>query len=120
MKAFAAVPWSWLSQLARAVPGAWHYDRLFRWIVIAASISLVTLILRPSEQSLTQPTISMPTTTVPAIQSPRADAAASNGRLTSPPSAAVPKIAPGRPLESVVIMPGSPDDFGTVPSNGRR
>lgn len=43
----AATLRAWLYRLTASVPTAWHYDRLFRWMVIGAGVSLMVFVLRP-------------------------------------------------------------------------
>jgi hypothetical protein len=59
MSAVATVR-SWLSRLTASVPTAWHYDRLFRWMVIGAGISLMVFVLRPHDLATSRPIASAP------------------------------------------------------------
>ena len=105
MSAVATVR-SWLYRLAASVPTAWHYDRLFRWMVIGAGVSLMVFVLRPHNPATSRPTASVPLS-MPASLGPTYDAP-------------LPNIAPGRSLDSVTITPAPADGFGTTPSAGRR
>jgi hypothetical protein len=118
MSAVATVR-SWLSRLTASVPTAWHYDRLFRWMVIGAGISLMVFVLRPHNPATSRPTASGPPSPVPASLGPTHDAPAA-GTPLAPPPPALPNIAPGRSLDSVTITPAPADGFGTAPSAGRR
>jgi len=118
MSAVATVR-SWLYRLTASVPTAWHYDRLFRWMVIGAGISLVVFVLRPHDLATSRPIASAPLSSVPASLGPTHDASAAKTPLT-PPSPALPTIAPGRSLDGVTITPAPADRFGTVPLAGRR
>jgi hypothetical protein len=110
---------SWLSRLTASVPTAWHYDRLFRWMVIGAGVSLMAFVLRPHDLATSRPTASGPPSPVPASLGPTHDAPAA-GTPLAPPPPALPNIAPGRSLDSVTITPAPADGFGTAPSAGRR
>jgi hypothetical protein len=44
---------AWLYRLTASVPAAWHYDRLFRWMVIGAGVSFVVFVFRPPNPSQT-------------------------------------------------------------------
>jgi hypothetical protein len=118
MSAVATVR-SWLSRLTASVPTAWHYDRLFRWMVIGAGISLMVFVLRPHDLATPRPIASAPLSSVPASLGPTHDASAAKTPLT-PPSPALPNIAPGRSLDGVTITPAPADGFGTAPPAGRR
>ena len=110
---------SCLYRLAASVPTAWHYDRLFRWMVIGAGVSLMVFVLRPHNPATSRPTASAPLSSVPAGLRPTHDASAAGTPLT-PPSPVLPNIAPGRSLDGVTITPAPADGFGTAPSAGRR
>jgi hypothetical protein len=109
---------SWLYRLTASVPTAWHYDRLFRWMVIGAGVSLMAFVLRPHNPATSRPIASAPLS-LPAGLGPTHDASAAKTPLT-PPSTALPNIAPSRSLDSVTIIPAPADGFGTAPSAGRR
>jgi hypothetical protein len=106
---------SWLYRLATAVPSAWHYDRVFRWMVIGAGVSLTVFVLRPKD-----PATPRPTSSAPASLSPTYGASAAGTPLAPPVPPALPKIAPGRSLDGVTVTAAPTDGFGTVPSAGRR
>jgi hypothetical protein len=59
MRAAATIR-SWLYRLTAAVPAAWHYDRLFRWTVIGAGVSLMAFVLRPHGPAPSRPIASAP------------------------------------------------------------
>jgi hypothetical protein len=111
---------SWLYRLTASVPTAWHYDRLFRWMVIGAGVSLMAFVLGPHNPATSRPTASAPLTSVPASLGPRYDAPAAGTPLALPLPPALPNIAPGRSLDGVTITPVPTDSFGTAPSAGRR
>jgi hypothetical protein len=111
---------SWLYRLAASVPSAWHYDRLFRWMVIGAGVSLAVCVLRPKDPATPRPTVSAPISSVPASLGPTHDASAAGTPLGPPMAPALPKIAPGRSLDGVIVTPAPTDGFGTVPSAGHR
>ena len=117
MSAVATVR-SWLSRLTASVPTAWHYDRLFRWMVIGAGISLMVFVLRPHDLATLRP-IASPPLAAPASLGPTHDASAAKTPLAPPPPA-LPNITPGRSLDGVTIIPAPADGFGTAPSAGRR
>jgi len=100
--------------LAAAVPPAWHYDRLFRWTVTGAGISLVVFVCRP-DPAARHPTTSAPIAATPSRLGPPYGSPATEAPLAPPVTLAVPKIAAGRPLDSVIISPPPVDDFGTAP-----
>jgi hypothetical protein len=105
----------WLYRLAASVPSAWHYDRLFRWMVIGAGVSLVVLVFRPPNLAAPRPMSSVPvrlglTYGAPAAGTP----------LAPPLPLALPNIAPGRSLDGVTIIPAPADGFGTLPPASRR
>ena len=118
MSAVATVR-SWLSRLTASVPTAWHYDRLFRWMVIGAGISLTVFVLRPHNPATSRPTASAPLSSVPASLGPTHDASVARTPLAPLPPA-LPNIAPGRSLDGVTITPAPADGFGTAPSAARR
>ena len=109
----------WMSRLTASVPTAWHNDRLFRWMVIGAGISLMVFVLRPHDLATSRPIASAPLSSVPASLRPTHDASAAGTPLT-PPSPVLPNIAPGRSLDGVTITPAPADGFGTAPLAGRR
>jgi hypothetical protein len=111
---------SWLYRLAASVPSAWQYDRLFRWMVIGAGISLTAFVLRPKDPATPRPTASAPTSSVPANLRPTYGASAAGTPLAPSVPPALPKIAPGRSLDGVTVTPAPTDGFGTVSSAGRR
>jgi hypothetical protein len=49
---------SWLYRLAASVSSAWHCDRVFRWMVIGAGVSLTVFVLRPKDPATPRPTAS--------------------------------------------------------------
>jgi hypothetical protein len=101
------------------VPTAWHYDRLFRWMVIGAGVSLMAFVLRRHNPATSRPTASA-LSSVPASLGPTHDTSAARIPLAPPLPPALPNIAPGRSLDSVTITPAPADGFGTVPSAGHR
>ncbi len=111
---------SWLYRLAASVSSAWHYDRLFRWMVIGAGVALTVFVLRPKDPATPLPTASAPTSSAPASLGPTYGASTTGTSLVPPVPPALPKIAPGRSLDGVTITPAPTDGFGTVPSAGRR
>jgi hypothetical protein len=115
-----AIVRSWLYRLTASVPTAWHYDRLFRWMVIGAGVSLMVFVLRPHDLATPRPMASAPLSSVPASLRPTHDAAAAGTPLAPPLPPALPNIAPGRSLAGVTITPAPADGFGTAPSAGRR
>jgi hypothetical protein len=119
MSAVATVR-SWLYRLAASAPTAWHYDRLFRWMVIGAGISLTVFVLRPHDLATSRPIASVPLPSVPAGLAPTHDASAARTPLAPPLPPALPNIAPGRSLDGVTITPAPADGFGTAPSAGHR
>jgi hypothetical protein len=119
MRAVATVR-SWLYRLTASVPTAWHYDRLFRWMLIAAGVSLMMFVLRSHNPATSRPIASAPLSSVPARLRPTYDASAVGTPLALPLPPALPNIAPGRSLDGVTITPAPADGFGTLPSAGRR
>jgi hypothetical protein len=111
---------SWLYRLAASVSSAWHYDRVFRWVVIGAGVSLTVFVLRPKDPATSRPTASAPTSSVSANLGPTYGASAAGTPLAPPVAPAPPKIAPGRSLDGVTITPAPTDGFGTVPPAGRK
>ena len=110
---------SWLYRLAASVPSAWHYDRLFRWMVIGAGISLVVFVLPAQILRPAHPTASAPIAATPTRLGPPYGSSAAEAPLAPPVTLAVPKIAPGRSLDSVTISPPPADGFGTAPPANR-
>jgi len=105
---------TWSRSLTAAVPFAWHYDTVFRWAVIGASIALAVFLLRltnlPAQHTQTSaPALSVPPELSLAYGSPAAGA---------PPAPPV-KIAPGRSLNSFTITRAPTDGFGTAPAAPR-
>jgi hypothetical protein len=107
-----------LYRLAASVPSAWHYDRLFRWMVIGAGVSLVIFVFRPPNPAAPRPMSSAPISSVQASPGQTNGAPPAGTPLAPPP--ALPNIAPGRSLDGVTITPAPADGFGTLPSAGRR
>jgi hypothetical protein len=105
---------SWLYRLAMSVPSAWHYDRMFRWMVIGAGVSLAVFVLRPKDPVTPRPIAG---SSAPASLGPTYGASAARTALVPP---ALPKIAPGRSLDGVTITPAPTDGFGTVPLTTRK
>jgi hypothetical protein len=100
----------WLRRLASAVPRAWRYDAVFRWSTIGAGIALALLVLRLVEPPARPLPPSAPGLSATASLAPTQDASA----IGSKP--ALPKIAPGRSLDGLTIMPAPEHDrFGTAP-----
>ena len=110
--------WFWLHRLAASVPSAWHYDRLFRWMVIGAGISLVVFVCRP-DPAARYPTASAPIAATPTRLGPPYGSSPAEAPLAPPVTLAAPKITPGRSLDSVTISPPPADDFGTVPPTNK-
>jgi hypothetical protein len=108
-----------LYRLAASVPSAWHYDRLFRWMVIGAGVSLIVFLFRPPNPAAPRPMSSAPISSVSASLGSTYGAPAAGTPLASPPPA-LPNIAPDRSLDGVTITPAPADGFGTLPSAGRR
>jgi hypothetical protein len=104
-----------LRRLGAAIPDAWRDDALFRWASIGAALCLLMLLAgglgggvgRGVPSAAPGTTASSPALPSPASHGPAAPAV---------PPAEVPRIAPGRPLNSAVVLPGRPDAdrFGTV------
>ena len=111
----AATLRAWLHRLTASVPTAWHYDRLFRWMVIGAGASLTVFVLRPHNPATSRPIASAPLSSVPASLRPTYDASAVGTPLALPLPPALPNIAPGRSLDGVTITPAPADGFGTAP-----
>ena len=111
---------AWLYRLAASVPAAWHYDRLFRWMVVGAGVSFVVFVLRPHDPATSRPIASAPLSSVPASLGLTYGAPAAGTPLAPPPPPALPDITPSRSLDGVTITPAPADGFGTLPSAGRR
>ena len=109
---------AWLYRLAASVPSAWHYDRLFRWMVIGAGVSFVVFVLRPHDPATSRPIASAPLSSVPASLGLTYGAPAAGTLLAPPLPPALPDIVRGRSLDGVTPAPA--DGFGTLPSAGRR
>jgi len=90
---------SWLYRLAASMPSAWHYDRVFRWMVIGAGVSLSVFVLRLKDSAALRPTASAPASSVPASLGPTYGASAAGTPLAPPVPPGLPKIAPGRSLD---------------------
>ena len=125
LTAIAALVADVARQLAAVAPAAWRGDRVFRWAILAAGLSLCVLLghftaLRVKPQALQdaiQPGQLSPTLPVPTASG--SPLAASSGALASlPPHAGspVPVIAPGQPMVTVAPPAAgtAPDRFGTV------
>jgi hypothetical protein len=110
---------AWLYRLTASVPAAWHYDRLFRWMVIGAGVSFVVFVFRPPNPAAPRPISSAPISSVSASLGSTYGAPAA-GTPLAPPPPALPNIAPSRSLDGVTITPAPADGFGTVPPGGRR
>jgi hypothetical protein len=101
-----------------SLPSAWHYDRVFRWMVIGAGVSLTIFVLRPPNPATPQPIAS--TLSIPASLGPTYGASGAGAPLAPPMVPALPRIALGRSLNAATITPAPTDGFGTVPSAGRK
>jgi hypothetical protein len=106
-----------LYRLATSVPSAWHYDRMFRWMVIGAGVSLAVVVLRPKNPVAPRPIAG---SSAPASLGPTYGASAAGTPLAPPTPPTLQKIAPGRSLDGVTITPVPTDGFGTVPSASRK
>jgi hypothetical protein len=111
---------TWLRRMAAAAPAAWHYDRVFRWSAIGAGVALLLFVLRLAETPSQHTQVSVPGLSAPAIPGPSYGATSAGSRLAPPVSPALPKIAPGRSLDGVTIIPAPKDGFGTLPSADHR
>ena len=111
---------AWLYRLAASVPSAWHYDRLFRWMVIGAGVSFVVFVFRPPNPAAPRPMSSAPISSVPVRLGPTYGAPAAGTPLAPPLHPALPNIAPGRSLDGVTIAPAPVDSFGAAPPAARR
>ena len=111
---------AWLYRLAASVPAAWHYDRLFRWMVVGAGVSFVVFVFRPPNPATSRPIASAPLSSVPASLGLTYGAPAAGTPLAPPLPPALPDITPSRSLDGVTIIPAPADGFGTLPSAGRR
>ena len=109
---------AWLYRLTASVPTAWHYDRLFRWMVMGAGVSFVVFVFRPSNPVALRPMSSASVSSVHGLGSTYGAPAV--GTPLAPPPAALPNIAPSRSLDGVTITPAPADGFGTAPPAGRR
>ncbi|HME26212.1 MAG TPA: hypothetical protein VKI44_33610 [Acetobacteraceae bacterium] len=114
----AATLHAWLYRLTASAPTAWHYDRLFRWMVIGAGVSLTVFVLRPHNPATSRPIASAPISSVPASLGPTYGAAGTP--LAPPPPPALPNITPGRSLDGVTITPAPVDSFGSAPPATRK
>jgi hypothetical protein len=104
---------TWLRRLAGSVPSAWYYDPVFRWAAIGAGVALALLVLRLTAPPALHGPPSVPGSSMPADLGTTYGAAATGSLPASP---ALPKIAPGRSLDGVTIIPAPASDrFGTVP-----
>jgi hypothetical protein len=104
---------AWLRRLAAAAPSAWHYDPVFRWSAIGAGVALALFVLRLADSPAPRGSSPVPAASVPTSLGPSYGAAA---RSSLAPQPAPQKIAPGRSLDGVAIMPARErDPFGTVP-----
>ena len=106
---------AWLRRMTAAAPSAWHYDRVFRWSAIGAGVALAAFVLRLADSPAPHGSSAVPAASVPTSLGPSYGAAA--GSSPAPPvSTVVPKIAPGRSLDGVVITPAPERErFGTAP-----
>ena len=111
---------AWLYRLTASVPTAWHYDRLFRWMVIGAGVSLGVFVFRPPNPATPRPMSSAPISSVSGSLGPTYGATAVGTPLAPLLPPALPNIAPGRSLDGATITPAPADGFGTLPSAGRR
>ena len=111
---------AWLYRLAASVPSAWHYDRLFRWMVIGAGVSFVVFVFRAPDPAVPRPMSSAPIASVPVSLGPTHGAPDAGTPLAPPLPPALPNIAPGRSLDGVTVTPAPADSFGTVPPASRR
>ena len=111
---------AWLYRLAASVPSAWHYDRLFRWMVIGAGVSFVAFVFRPPNPATPRPMSSAPISSIPAGLGTTYGTPAAGTPLAPLLPLALPNIAPGRSLGSVTIAPAPVDTFGAAPPAARR
>jgi hypothetical protein len=109
----------WLCRMARSVPSAWRYDRLFRGSVVGAGVALTFFTLRVAGPFHSRVQVPPQGPSLPASTAPTYTSAAQ--ALPEPAlPAEVPKIAPSRSLNGVTIIPTPPDRFGTAPSPNRK
>lgn len=111
-----------LRRMAGAAPDAWRTDKIFRWAAIGAGVTLVLFILRLVGPA--SPTSNTPRQTPSSSPSLGATYTSSlppaGGPLSPAKPTEVPKIAPGRSLDSVTVTPDPHGDgFGTVKPGSR-
>ena len=122
MNAAVASSLSVLRRLVSAAPDAWRDDAVFRYATIGAGIALFTLLagaiggagrhLPSAPPSSTAGVAEVPSPALPDTSILPLPGTA----IQAPAPAAIPRIAPSRPLGSVVVSPGTTeaDRFGTV------
>jgi hypothetical protein len=115
-----AVAASWLRRLLTAAPMAWRTDRIFRWASVGAALGLLMAILRLFEPDAPLSIAAIPPPSLPAPAELGSNYRPATTNALVAPTPAMPRIEPGRSLDSVTITPTPPDRFGTLPAPNPR
>ena len=115
-------PWAAATvKVLRIIPALFMRDPLFRYAAIAAIIALMFLIAQIAQDIAGPPVASKPSSGNGVGQS-QPSAASSAGQAQLPDAqipAEVPTIAPGRPLNAIVVDPAPVDAFGKLPKGAK-
>ena len=116
-RAWAAAP----VKVLRIFPALFMRDPLFRYAAIAAIVALLFLIAQFAQDWAGPPAISaMPAGNAGGANQPSAASTAGRTqRPVAPVPAEIPTIAPGRPLNAIVVDPPPVDAFGKLPKGAR-
>ena len=108
-------------KVLRLLPALFMRDPLFRYAAIAAVVALTFLFAQFAQDWAGPPAISaMPAgNAVDKSQPSAASTAGQTQRPSVPIPAEVPAIAPGRPLNAIVVDPAPVDAFGKLPKGAK-
>ncbi len=114
----------WLSDLGsllRLVPTLVMRDPLFRYAAIAAVLALLFLIGQFAQVLAGPPALPPPLAGAAAINPQRPQAAPTGTAKipAAPIPVEIPAIAPGRPLNGIIVDPAPADPFGKMPKGAK-
>jgi hypothetical protein len=114
----------WLSDLGRLLrllPTLVMRDPLFRYAAIAAVLALLFLIGQFAQDLAGHPSLPVTSPGAAAVD-PQRPAASTTGQRQSPAApipVEIPAIAPGRPLNGIIVDPAPADPFGKLPKGAK-
>ena len=108
-------------KVLRIIPALFMRDPLFRYAAIAAIIALLFLTAQLAQDIAGPPAISAtPAGNSDGANQPSAASKAGQGRSPAAPTPEqIPTIAPGRPLNAIVVDPAPVDAFGKLPKGAK-